>query len=91
MHLTTANKVLSWTAPGGDLMCGTASSYEIVTSPNPITPQNFAAATPLSGAPTPTAAGTSQTYALPSAVQLYVAIRAVDEQGNIGLPAVKRR
>jgi hypothetical protein len=89
LHLTTASKVLSWSAPGGDLMCGTAASYEIVTSANPITPQNFAAATPLSGAPTPAAAGTTQTYALPSAVQRHLAIRAVDEQGNIGLPAVK--
>jgi hypothetical protein len=91
LHLTAANKVLTWTAPGGDLMCGTATSYEIVTSPNPITPQNFASATPLGGAPSPAAAGTSQSYPLPSAAKLYVAVRAVDEQGNIGLPAVKRR
>jgi hypothetical protein len=87
----STSRVLSWTAPGGDLMCGTATSYEIVTSPNPITPQSFAAATPLSGAPTPAAAGTTQSYALPRAAQLYVAVRAVDEQGNVGLPAVKRR
>src|SRR5207249_7691123 len=48
-----ASKVLHWTAPGGDLMCGTAAAYEVVTSDNPITPQNFASATPLSGAPAP--------------------------------------
>jgi hypothetical protein len=91
LHLTIAKGILSWTAPGGDLMCGTASSYEIVTSPNPITPQSFASATPLSGAPVPTAAGSTQSYAIPRAAQLYIAVRAIDEQGNIGLPAVKAR
>jgi hypothetical protein len=91
LHPTISNGVLSWMAPGGDLMCGTASSYEIVTSPNPITPQSFASATPLGGAPTPAAAGTTQTFAVPKTAQLYIAIRAIDEQGNIGLPAVKRR
>jgi hypothetical protein len=87
LNATVAEKVLSWTAPGNDLMCGTASSYQIVTSANPITPENFASATRLSGAPAPAAAGTAQTYALPSNVQRYVAIRAIDGQGNIGLPA----
>jgi hypothetical protein len=87
----SSTRVLSWTAPGGDLMCGTATAYEMVTSPNPITPQNFASATHLGGAPTPAAAGTTQSYTLPPTAQLYVAVRAVDEQGNIGLPAVKRR
>jgi hypothetical protein len=57
---SVAGNILSWTAPGGDLMCPTASTYEIVTSGSPITPQNFAAATPLSGAPSPAAAGTAQ-------------------------------
>jgi len=78
---------LTWTAPGDDLMCGTASSYEVVTSANPITAQNFAAATPVPGAPAPAAAGTSQSFALPPRALQYVAIRAVDEQGNVGLPA----
>ena len=72
-------------------MCGTAAAYEIVTSASPITPQNFAGATPLSGAPTPAAAGTTQSYALPSSAKRYVAIRALDATGNIGLPAVKAR
>lgn len=79
---------LSWTAPGDDLMCGTASSYEVVTSPSPITAQNFASAMPLAGAPAPAAAGTAQSLALPAGAQQYVAIRARDEQGNLGLPAV---
>jgi hypothetical protein len=89
LNATKASGVLTWTAPGGDLMCGTAASYEIVTSASPITPQSFASATPLAGAPTPAVAGTTQTYQLPSARQRYVAIRAVDAAGNVGLPAVK--
>jgi hypothetical protein len=91
MNASVAKKVLSWTAPGGDLMCGAAASYEIVTSASPITPETFASATPLSGAPTPAPAGTAQTYAIPAAAQRYIAIRAIDAQGNIGLPAIKRR
>ena len=91
LQVTIASKVLTWIAPGGDLMCGTAAAYEIVTSASPITPQNFAGATPLSGAPTPAAAGTTQSYALPSSAKRYVAIRALDATGNIGLPAVKAR
>jgi hypothetical protein len=72
-------------------MCGSATSYEIVTSAGPITAQNFASATPLSGAPAPAPAGTTQTYALPKRTQRYVAIRAIDQQGNIGRPGVNRR
>jgi hypothetical protein len=79
---------LHWTAPGGDLMCGRASSYQIVTSKRPITAQSFAAATPLSGAPEPQEAGSPQSFALPAGAKGYVAIRAIDEQGNIGMPAV---
>src|SRR5947209_4750418 len=41
--------VLSFTAPGADLMCGTAAHYQVVTSGRPITPQSFAAAKPLAG------------------------------------------
>jgi hypothetical protein len=69
-------------------MCGTASSYQIVTSGSPITPQSFASATALSGAPAPTVAGSAQSYTLPASARRYVAIRAIDAQGNIGLPAV---
>ena len=80
--------VLSFTAPGGDLLCGTARSYQVVTSSVPITPQSFAAATPLAGAPVPATAGSRQTFTLPAGTKAYVAIRAVDEAGNVGLPAV---
>jgi hypothetical protein len=88
MHPSVAESTFSWTAPGDDLMCGTATSYQVVTSATPITAENFASATPISGAPAPAVAGTAQSLKLPSNTQAYVAIRAIDEQGNIGLPAV---
>ncbi len=80
--------VLDFSAPGADLMCGTATSYQVVTSPNPITPENFAAATALHGAPAPAPAGSQQSFDLPAGTQRYVAIRAVNSAGNVGLPAV---
>src|SRR5207253_10104988 len=88
MHPSVAESTLTWTAPGDDLMCGTATSYQVVSSATPITPENFEAATPVPGAPAPAAAGTPQSFKLPSGTKAYVAIRAIDEQGNIGLPAV---
>ncbi len=83
-------RVLSFTAPGADLLCGTATRYEVVTSSKPITPQNFAGATALAGAPVPGAAGGRQTFTLPARAERYVAIRAVNAAGNVGLPAVMR-
>jgi Ca2+-binding RTX toxin-like protein len=73
-----------FTAPGDDLMCGTADSYEIRTSANPITESNFADSSQLNGAPDPAEPGTEQSYAFQGEVLRYVAIRAVDEQGNVG-------
>jgi hypothetical protein len=87
LNTSVSENALHFTAPGDDLLCGKATRYEIVTSQSPITAENFAKATPLSGAPEPAEAGTAQTYTLPANVENYVAIRAIDDQGNIGLPA----
>jgi hypothetical protein len=83
-------RVLSFTAPGADLLCGTAASYQVVTSPNPITPENFSQAKAMSGAPAPGAPGVTQRFNLPAGTTGYVAIRAVNAAGNVGLPAVAR-
>lgn len=83
-------RVLRFTASGNNLLCGTASRYQLVTSSRPITPANFASARALSGAPAPKAAGTAQSLRLPAGAERYVAIRAVDVAGNVGLPAVVR-
>jgi hypothetical protein len=81
---------LSWTAPGGQSMCGKAVKYEVVTSSRKITAEDFAAGRVLQGAPEPAAAGTRQSFALPGKLDRYVAIRAIGEQGNVGLPAVAK-
>jgi hypothetical protein len=84
LHATAHH--LAFNAPGDDYGCGTAASYEIVTSADPITPANFDAATPLANPPAPAAAGTRQSYTLP-AHQRYLAIRATDDAGNVGFAA----
>jgi hypothetical protein len=71
--------------PGDDLLCGTAAKYDVVTSDNPITDAgDFAGATSLSEASAPTAPGAPQTFQVPAGAHRYVALRAEDEQGNVG-------
>lgn len=75
---------LSWTAPGDDANEGTASSYEVRFSTQPITPENFAAATLATGAPTPGPAGTPQSMVVtaPPNTTLFFAMITRDEQFN---------
>jgi hypothetical protein len=75
---------VNFTAPGDDLLCGTANHYEIVQSNFRITGANFSSGQPVGGAPTPTAAGTIQSFAIPANPKRFIAIRAVDDQGNVG-------
>jgi hypothetical protein len=74
---------LSFRAPGDDLLCRKASRYELRQSDEPITGESFADAEPLA-APDPQRPGTSQSLKLPPDRERFVAIRAVDEQGNVG-------
>lgn len=74
-----------WTAPGDDGNTGTATRYEIRYSTSVITSSNWSSATLASGAPTPAAAGTSQTYTLNGLAgsrTYYIAMKAFDEVGN---------
>jgi hypothetical protein len=75
-------------APGDDLLCSTVAGYQVAQSDDRITGANFDAAEPIAGAPTPAAPGTSQSFALPIGHKAFVAVRAVDEQGNVGPVAV---
>jgi hypothetical protein len=84
LGLDPSSPALTWKAPGDDLLCGTADHYEVAQSNAPIDGSNFASADPVSGAPAPAAAGTTQTMPLPSSPARFIAIRAVDEQGNVG-------
>ncbi|MGI8920507.1 MAG: S8 family serine peptidase [Solirubrobacteraceae bacterium] len=86
--LAVASGSLIFTAPGGDGMCGTAAYYQVAQSRRIISPEGFLRASRLPGPyPTPTAAGTQQAIALTPRHARYVAVRAVDEQGNVGFPA----
>ena len=75
---------ISFTAPGDDLLCGTADHYEMATAKSAIDESDFDRAKPLRGAPKPRPAGTRQTLAIPAKSKGFVAIRAVDDQGNVG-------
>ena len=83
--ITTSGLEVRVDPAGDDLLCGTAARYEVVTSANPIDDQaDFDGADPLPGADAPTAPGTPQTFQVPPNPQRYIAVRAVDEQGNVG-------
>ena len=82
--LSLGGGALSFTSPGDDLMCGTPAGYEIATSPNPIDESNFGSARRPGGAPAPAAAGSTVSYPIPSDADRYLAVRAVDDQGNVG-------
>src|SRR4051812_5561294 len=69
---------LTFSAPGDDLLCGTADHYEIKI--------DGGAWTKLAGV-APVAPGSTQTLAVPAGAHSSVAIRAVDDQGNIGRAA----
>ena len=87
---------VKFTAPGDDLLCGTLAAgekgarYEAVQSTAPITSANFAAAEKIEAPATGASPGTAQALAIPARPKRYVAIRAVDEQGNAGRPLVVR-
>ncbi|HKG36596.1 MAG TPA: hypothetical protein VKA89_09185, partial [Solirubrobacterales bacterium] len=75
---------VAFTSPGDDLLCGTPAAYQLATSPRPIDESNFAGARRLGGAPEPAAAGSRVSFEIPAGADRYVAIRARDEQGNVG-------
>jgi hypothetical protein len=85
-----SGRTVNFTAPGDDLLCGTADRYELVTSNDPIEGGDFDDAEALPGAPQPEPAGTEQSFELPAGTQAFLALRAVDEQGNPGRPVVFR-
>src|SRR5262249_27525756 len=72
------------TATGDDLNCGMATRYQIVTSISPITNASFNSATPLTTTTAPAAPTTPQSFPIPDGALRYLAIRAHDQQGNVG-------
>jgi subtilisin family serine protease len=79
----TTSVALEWTAPGDDGACGQAQSYDVRYSSSPITSENFAQATEVSGEPAPAASGSTEQFAfsVPGGTR-YFAVRAVDDAGN---------
>ncbi len=75
---------LSWTAPGDDGSVGTASSYDVRYS---ATPGPWDEATEVAGEPDPQVAGSAEAFRLEGlefSTTYYVAVRAVDDYGNLG-------
>jgi hypothetical protein len=86
-RLAAASGRLAFDAPGDDLLCGTAEKFEVAQSDSPIDGSSFAAADPIAGAPAPGEAGDRQEVTLPASPKRFLAVRAVDEQGNVGRTA----
>lgn len=84
---STATAVtLTWTAPGDDGAVGTATSYDLRRSTDPITDQNFASATALPSPPLPQVAGSTQTYTainLAPSTTYYFALKTTDDANNV--------
>jgi hypothetical protein len=80
---------LGFTSPGDDLLCGKAARYEVRTSNGRITPSNFSGADAVEAEGEPVDGGTEASLDLGDAeLGRWIAVRAVDEQGNVGLPAI---
>jgi hypothetical protein len=84
---TLAQKV-TFKAPGDDLMCGKVDHYEVVTSKHRITAHNFGRKRSLSVPIDPAAPGSVQSLHVPADALRFIAVRAVDDQGNVGRPLV---
>jgi hypothetical protein len=83
---------LSFVSPGDDLLCGTVDHYEMATAKHPIDGASFAAAKPLRDIRHSEPPGIGQQLKVPAESKGWIAIRAVDEQGNVGrLATVKAK
>ena len=83
---TTSTLAVSWTAPGDDASSGTATTYDLRYSTSAITAGNFSSATAVTGEPTPSVAGTSESMTvsgLSSNTLYYFALKTSDEVPNI--------
>lgn len=76
---------LTWTAPGDDYSSGTATTYDVRYSTSPINEGNWASATAATGEPSPSVAGTSESFTvtgLSASTLYYFAIKTSDEVPN---------
>ena len=85
---TTSAITLTWTAPGDDASTGTATSYDVRYSTSAITDGNWTSATHVTGEPTPSIVGTSESKTvsgLSSSTTYYFALKTTDDAGNISI------
>ncbi len=76
---------LAWTAPGDDGGAGTAASYDVRYSTSDITSVNWSSATQATSEPTPSIAGSSESFTvsgLASSTTYYFAVKTSDEVPN---------
>ena len=76
---------LAWAATGDDSLTGTATSYDIRYSTQPITTANWSSATQVTGEPAPGAPGTQQLYTVTGLTRqttYYFAMKVTDDAGN---------
>lgn len=85
-QVTETTVTLTWTAPGDDGVTGQPTRYDLRRSRSSIvTYADFNAATPVTGVPTPSVAGTPETATatgLTPNTRYWFALRTVDEAGN---------
>ena len=77
---------LGWTASGDDGSTGTATSYELRYSTAVINDGNWSSATEVTGEPTPSVAGSSESLILSglgAETTYYFAIKTQDENSNV--------
>lgn len=88
-QITETSVTLRWTAPGDDGQIGRATRYDLRWSLSQIsTVGEFAAATPVSGAPLPQDAGTAEAATVSGLVPgttYWFSLRTLDEAGNISV------
>ncbi|MFH1859906.1 MAG: fibronectin type III domain-containing protein [bacterium] len=79
---------ISWTAPGDNGSRGTVTSYDIRYSTTPILEANWSSCTEIFGEPEPLSGGKAQTFTvcgLKFNTKYYLAMKAVDDAGNISV------
>lgn len=86
-QVTETSITLAWTAPGDDSLTGQATRYDLRWSLTPIaTLTDFSRATPVSGVPTPSIVGATESATvsgLTPATQYWFALRTQDDAGNL--------
>ncbi len=82
-ELAVQGNTLSFQAPGDDYGCGRATKLQVATADQPIDSANFDEATRIAAGPARSGAAAKESLQLP-AHKRYVAVRAIDDAGNVG-------